>query len=67
MFSLNGTLKKSGSFRRWETKQFTGMALADLCESVTPPAQDTNPLHVNLQQKLILIYTAELTGANQTK
>ena len=27
MFSLNGTLKKSGSVRRWETKQFIGMAL----------------------------------------
>ena len=25
MFSLNGTLKKSGSVRRWETKQFIGM------------------------------------------
>ena len=28
MFSLNGTLKKSGLIRRWETKQFIGMALA---------------------------------------
>ena len=27
MFSLNGTLKKSGSVGRWETKQFIGMAL----------------------------------------
>ena len=26
MFSLNATLKKSGSVRRWETKQFIGMA-----------------------------------------
>ena len=26
MFSLNGTLKKSGSVRRWETNQFIGMA-----------------------------------------
>ena len=26
MFSLNGTLKKSGSVGRWETKQFIGMA-----------------------------------------
>ena len=24
MFSLNGTLKKSGSVGRWETKQFIG-------------------------------------------
>ena len=24
--SLNGTLKKSGSVGRWETKQFIGMA-----------------------------------------
>ena len=29
MFSLNGTLKKSGSVGRWETKQFIGMALVD--------------------------------------
>ena len=28
MFSLNGTLKKSGSVGRWETKQFIGMALS---------------------------------------
>ena len=27
MFSLNGTLKKSGSVGRWETKQFIGMGL----------------------------------------
>ena len=27
MFSLNGTLKKSGTVGRWETKQFIGMAL----------------------------------------
>ena len=27
MFSLNGTLIKSGSVGRWETKQFIGMAL----------------------------------------
>ena len=27
MFSLSGTLKKSGSVGRWETKQFIGMAL----------------------------------------
>ena len=27
MFSLNDTLKKSGSVGRWETKQFIGMAL----------------------------------------
>ena len=27
MFSLNGTLKKSGSVGRWETKQFIGMTL----------------------------------------
>ena len=27
MFSLNGTLKKSGSVGRWETKQFIGMAI----------------------------------------
>ena len=27
MFSLNGTLKKSGSVGQWETKQFIGMAL----------------------------------------
>ena len=27
MFSLNGTLKKSGSVGRWETKLFIGMAL----------------------------------------
>ena len=27
MFSLNGTLKKSGLVGRWETKQFIGMAL----------------------------------------
>ena len=26
MFSLNGTLKKSGSVGRWETKQFIRMA-----------------------------------------
>ena len=26
MFSLIGTLKKSGSVGRWETKQFIGMA-----------------------------------------
>ena len=26
MFSLNGTLKKSWSIGRWETKQFIGMA-----------------------------------------
>ena len=25
MFSLNGTLKKSGSVGRWETKQFIGI------------------------------------------
>ena len=34
MFSLNGTLKKSGSVGRWETKQFIGMAfcvIKDLC------------------------------------
>ena len=30
MFSLNGTLKKSGSVGRWETKQFIGMALLTL-------------------------------------
>ena len=30
MFSLNGTLKKSGSVGRWETKQFIGMAKYDL-------------------------------------
>ena len=30
MFSLNGTLEKSGSVGRWETKQFIGMALQDL-------------------------------------
>ena len=29
MFSLNGTLKKSGSVGRWETKQFIGMALLE--------------------------------------
>ena len=28
MFSLNGTLKKSGSVGRWEMKQFIGMAKA---------------------------------------
>ena len=27
MFSLNGTLKKSGSVGRWGTKQFIGMTL----------------------------------------
>ena len=27
MLSLNGTLKKSGSVGRWETKQFIGKAL----------------------------------------
>ena len=27
MFSFSGTLKKSGSVGRWETKQFIGMAL----------------------------------------
>ena len=27
MFSLNDTLKKSGSVGRWETKQLIGMAL----------------------------------------
>ena len=27
MFSLNGTLKKSGSVGRWKTKQVIGMAL----------------------------------------
>ena len=27
MFSLIGTLKKSGSVGRWETKRFIGMAL----------------------------------------
>ena len=27
MFSLDDTLKKSGSVGRWETKQFIGMAL----------------------------------------
>ena len=27
MFSLNGTLKKSGSVRRWETKQFIAVFL----------------------------------------
>ena len=26
MFSLNGSLKKSGSVGRWETKQFIGVA-----------------------------------------
>ena len=26
MFSLNVTLKKSGSVERWETQQFIGMA-----------------------------------------
>ena len=30
MFSLNGTLKKSGSVGRWERKQFIGMALQPL-------------------------------------
>ena len=30
MFSLNGTLKKSASVGRWETKQFIGMALPEL-------------------------------------
>ena len=29
MFSLNGTLKKSGSVGRWETKQFIGVAQAN--------------------------------------
>ena len=27
MFSLNGTLKKSGSIERWETKLFIGICL----------------------------------------
>ena len=30
MFFLNGTLKKSGSVGRWETKQFIGMAKQNL-------------------------------------
>ena len=29
MFSLNGTLKESGSVGRWETKQFIRMVLVD--------------------------------------
>ena len=33
MFSLNGTLEKSGSVRRWEKKQFIGVALLVLKKS----------------------------------
>ena len=35
MFSLNGTLKKSGSVGRWETKQFIEMALVFRSGQVT--------------------------------
>ena len=34
---------------------------------MTPPGQDTNPSQVSPQQKLVLVYTAELTGASQVK
>ena len=34
---------------------------------MTPPGQDHNPSQVSSQQKLVLIYTAELTGASQAK
>ena len=30
MFSLYGTLKKSGSVGRWETNQFIGMAIQEM-------------------------------------
>ena len=36
MFSLNGTLQKSGSVGRWETKQFIGMALLRHCTLLEP-------------------------------
>ena len=36
MFSLNGTLKKSGLVGRWETKQFIGMALYHLTPYLHP-------------------------------
>ena len=45
MFSLNGTLKKSGSVGRWETKQSIGMASA-LSGSLTPKSYDEHPRHV---------------------
>ena len=36
-------------------------------ESVTPPGEDTNPSQVSPQQKLVLIFTAESTGASRVK
>ena len=30
MFSLNGTLKKSGSVGQWEMNQFIGMAIQEM-------------------------------------
>ena len=32
MFSLNGTLKKSGSVGQWETKQFIEIALVSMSQ-----------------------------------
>ena len=49
MFSLNGTLKKSGSLGRWETKQFIGMALIKPRYSLTKPAFPGNR---NISKKL---------------
>ena len=34
---------------------------------MTPPGQDTNTSQVNPQEKLVLIYTAESTGASRVK
>ena len=34
---------------------------------MTPPGQDTNPSQVSSQQKLVLAYTAESTGASRVK
>ena len=37
MLSLNGTLKKSGSVGRWDSKQFIGMALLLTMNYMTRP------------------------------
>ena len=68
MFSLNGTLKKSGSVGRWETKQSIGMASA-LSGSLTPKSYDEHPRHVKygspplLPQNPVVLWQTILKGA----
>ena len=65
MFSLNGTLKKSGSVGRWEMKHFIGVALFKLClkfnlqqfktKLAQDIAQDISP-DVNWMTSSLLVY-----------